>query len=71
MEYAILFAYLIGIALTFLGLKKSPGWGQSVLDNIALAILWPYFLLMVIDWGFGHLIGKAEDLIFHYKEQQA
>ena len=33
-------------------------------DAVLLGLLWPLFLLFVIDWGFGDLVDKATDKLF-------
>ena len=65
MHYTFLLIYLIATIATFFCLKRLIDWGQPVWERVALALLWPAFWLMAVDWGFGSLVDRVEDRLFH------
>lgn len=63
--FIILACYLLLAVLTYLFMRpRVVKWEMGQVDAVLLGLLWPLFLLFVIDWGFGDLVDKATDKLF-------
>ena len=68
----IILSYCAAAVLCFFLIKPHKNdWEIGMSGTIGLSILWPLFLLMLIDWGFGYLfdlfadsVGKKLKLVF-------
>lgn len=64
----VLFIYLIVAAATFFLIgKKAAAWDLGKTDAVGLGLLWPFFYLIVVDWGFGDLVDKGHARLFRKK----
>ncbi len=42
---------------------RKDAWEIGLSGAVCLSILWPLFLLMAADWGFGDLVDKLQDFL--------
>ena len=60
----IFLLYFTAAALCFFLINsRKKDWEIGLSDTVGLSILWPLFLLMVVDWGTGYLFDVISDRI--------
>ncbi|MBR4165287.1 MAG: hypothetical protein IKR43_03520 [Lachnospiraceae bacterium] len=60
----IFLLYFAAAALCFFLINsRKKDWEIGLSDTVGLSILWPLFLLMVVDWGTGYLFDVISDRI--------